>query len=94
MNSLFPPQFVPGDMTPGTLLMGRAKAFNVVTAYNDSSMNHRSGLYLSNNDGPFLIIANLPAEQPDVTWRPTLVLTGMGQLTWVFDFQLKRIVRQ
>ena len=61
------------------------------TAYNDSSMERRAGFDLTHKDGPFLIIANLPAEQTDVTYRPTLVLTGKGQLVWVVDFMLERL---
>ena len=80
-----------GDMTPGALLMPRPQILSGATAYNDSSMNQRSGFDLTNKDGPFLIIANLPAEQTDVTYRPTLVLTRKGQLVWVADFMLGRL---
>lgn len=80
-----------GDLMPGTLLMPRPQILSGATAYNDSMMTQRSGFDLTNKDGPFLIIANLPAEQTDVTYRPTLVLTRKGQLVWVADFMLGRL---
>lgn len=81
-----------GDMTPGTLLMPRSKILMGATAYNDSSMSQRSGFDLTHKDGPFLVIANLAAQETDVTYRPTLVLTGRGQLVWVVDFMLGKLV--
>lgn len=78
-------------MTPGTMLLPRPEILSGATTYCDSSFSQRLGFDLTNKDGPFLIIANLPAEQTDVTYRPTLVLTRKGQLVWVADFMLGRL---
>ena len=76
-----------GDMLPGSLAR-RENRFKRLETYEDATMERRTGDSLAGTDEPMLIIANVDAQQTDVTYRPTLVLTAKGQLAWVVDFFL------
>ena len=81
----------PSDIVPGTILLPRPDSIGGATAYNDQAMTIRAGFDLINRDGPFLVIANVAAEEQYVTYRPTLVLARSGRLVWVADFMLERL---
>lgn len=73
-----------GDILPGALVLPGGS----IKAYLTSDMDEYASQRLDHTDAPMLVLANVAADREDVTYRPTLVLTARGLVTWVIDFHL------